>query len=285
MTKGNAPSLAVVVLSFGAPDVLVEAVRSVLAQQVPVEVLVINSGGGNARALLLSHGIDFPVIEFEERLFVGAARNCGIRATRAPIVAFLASDCLALPGWVANRIEAHRSSRAVASSLVTSHPDRVIPWAAHLSLFARRLPGASPKVALAFGASYDRALFDKYGLFREDLRASEDYEFHRRLPTPLKPVICNAVRTVHRNPTHLAELVADQFRRGNRAAAALRDIEGSDPRRLVRTWWRRIVDPIRISSRALAPAEKRVARWAWVLLPIIATAYCLGLAWPKRLRD
>jgi hypothetical protein len=36
---------------------------------------------------------------------------------------------------------------------------------------------------IAYGASYDRRLFEEHGYFREDLRVGEDAEFNRRLPT------------------------------------------------------------------------------------------------------
>jgi hypothetical protein len=38
----------------------------------------------------------------------GSARNIGIKATRAPYVAFLASDCRATQGWARKRLAAHR---------------------------------------------------------------------------------------------------------------------------------------------------------------------------------
>ena len=82
-----------VVLVVGASELAVDAVRSLLTQDPPVEILVVNSGGGGMAARLAAHGLDVPVIEREERLFVGGARNIGIEATRAPYVAFLASDC------------------------------------------------------------------------------------------------------------------------------------------------------------------------------------------------
>ncbi|MBN9023617.1 MAG: glycosyltransferase family 2 protein, partial [Rhizobiales bacterium] len=88
----GAPELAAIVLALGAPDEAVEAVRSLLAQDPPVEIVVVNSGGGGMAAKLRAAGIDVPVIEREERLYAGAVRNLGIAATRAPFVGFLAAD-------------------------------------------------------------------------------------------------------------------------------------------------------------------------------------------------
>ena len=92
-----------VVIGYRAPAELVGAVRSLLAQDVPLEILVVNSGGGDAAGLLARAGLSVRVVETEERLFAGGARNRGIENTAAPHVAFLASDCLACPGWASAR--------------------------------------------------------------------------------------------------------------------------------------------------------------------------------------
>jgi len=44
------PELAVVVIGYRAPPDLAAAVRSVLDQSIPLEIVVVNSGGGNAKA-------------------------------------------------------------------------------------------------------------------------------------------------------------------------------------------------------------------------------------------
>ena len=79
----SAPDLACVVLGLGNPPELPDAVRSLLSQSEPIEVVVVNSAGGGAAAALAAAGLDVPVIERAERLLPGAVRNLGIAATRA----------------------------------------------------------------------------------------------------------------------------------------------------------------------------------------------------------
>ena len=189
------PQLAVVVLALGAPAEAVDAVRSLLEQEPQVELVVVNSGGGGMAQLLARHGIDVPVIEREERLYAGAARNIGIGATRAPHVAFLASDCMATTGWARARIAAHSAgAAAVGSAVLNGSPRNPFAWAGHLSLWSRRMPGA-PK-GLAYGASYDRRLFETHGFFREDLRAGEDTEFKQRLPELRPDGTAGSIRSI-----------------------------------------------------------------------------------------
>jgi glycosyltransferase involved in cell wall biosynthesis len=90
--------IACAVLSLRNEPGLTAAVQSLLAQEEPLEVVVVNSGGHDPTDTLREAGIEVPVIHRKERLYVGGARNLGIDATRAPYVAFLAADCIALPG-------------------------------------------------------------------------------------------------------------------------------------------------------------------------------------------
>lgn len=131
------------------------------------------------------------------------ARACflaprAITATQAPVVAFLADDCLAEPGWLRERLKAHDAGpRAVASALLCHKPNNPCALAAHLSLYVRRMPRAAPDVALTYGVSYARDLFDVHGLFREDMESGEDTEFNKRLGSTGKPMWCPTVRTIH----------------------------------------------------------------------------------------
>lgn len=270
--------IAVIVLAVGAPPALADAVRSLLAQDVVPEILVVNSDGGDARSLLAAHSLEVAVLEFQQRLFAGAARNAGIAATQAPIVAFLACDCLAEPGWVANRLARHHAGHTtVASAVTNSHPHKLVAWAAHVCTYAKRMPQVPEKSAIRFGASYERSVFARHGLFREDLRTGEDSEFHQRLSAAERPVWAPEVRTVHRNPTSLPAMLADQFRRGRRAGKAYGAVFGLSPARVVTKRCRSILQAHRIARRALSGGERRLVIAAWPLVVIGMLAHGAGI--------
>ena len=275
------PALACAVLSLRDEPSLVEAVRSLLCQSEPVEVVVVNSGGGDPAARLAAVGIDVPVVGVEERLYPGAVRNIGIEITRAPFVAFLAADCLAEPGWAAGRLrEHHAGAAAVASSVGNAFPHSPSAWASLLLLHNRLLDVNTPSQRLLYGLSYDRRLFDRYGSFREDLRAGEDTEFNARLGPEANVVAAADVRTAHRYPTTISAMLRDAYRRGRLQAAMVGQIErgpqgrprsikvaSRGPRNILRSLW--------CVWRTSPPARARLLR-AWPLVAVGGVVYSLG---------
>ncbi len=213
----NPPEMAVVVISVGAPPELERAVASILRQDVSVELVVVNSGGGDVRKWLPDGGKGVRIVESEKLWGPGTARNRGIEASRAPYVAFLAADCEAQDGWVRQRLRHHRDGvPVVASAVVNSHPLSLVAWASHLALFPNRFPGTAANKAGLYGASYDRRIFARHGLF-EEIRIGEDSEFHQRIGKQNAPQWVPEVATAHRNVTSVLQAWKDQHRRGLRS--------------------------------------------------------------------
>lgn len=190
--------LSVVVLCVDASPGLVRAVQSLIEQCPRPEIVVVNSGTATAAPLLRAAGLDVSLIESSRRLLPGAARNVGIAACHGTVVAFLAADCIALTGWVAHRLAAHRAGAdVVATPVVNPQPWNPFAAAAHVLLFSTRLPGTAQGQRLHYGASYSRALFSRHGLFRCDLRTGEDTDFHARLGQAVRWTFEPAARTAH----------------------------------------------------------------------------------------
>lgn len=274
----STPEICTIVLAHKCPPSLIEAVRSLVHQQKPGDVIVVNSGGGDAKALLRDAGLSVLVVERRERLYPGGARNLGLAFSTHRYVAFLASDCLAQPGWIAARLNAHRAGhRAVASALVSHRPRHPIAMAAHLSLFCRRMPRVPVELAQAYGASYDRQLFEQHGRFREDIEGGEDTEFHSRLAPEDRPTWCPEVRTMHRGPSTLSGFLVDQFKRGQRAARAWFAIQQRGRASfawgvIARTW-----STIRVSIHVVEPGSWLSTVTAVPLLVLGGVIYALGI--------
>lgn len=270
--------LACVVMSYRDEPFLVEAVRSVLDQDTPVEVVVVNSGGGDPAGRLAAAGINVPVHSVPQRLYPGAVRNLGIDRTRAPYVAFLAADCVATPGWAAARLRAHRAGAAgVASVLTNASPESSAAWASLLLLHNRRLAVTRPGQQLLYSLSYDRRMFDRHGRFDEQLRAGEDTEFNARLQSRERPVLAVDAVTAHRYPTGRRAMIRDAFRRGRLQAAMQGALEGRGPRN-VRVAVRGplgVLRAIDVSLRSPS-AQRRLLIRSWPLMIAGAVAYTVG---------
>lgn len=270
------PELACAVLSYQDEPFLVEAVRSVLNQDVAIEVIVVNSGGGNVAEKLQAAGLDVPVCSFTQRLYPGAVRNIGIDRTHAPYVAFLAADCLAEPGWAAARLREHRAgAAAVASVLTNAYPASLTAWASLLLLHNRRLAVTKPRQQLHYSLSYARELFERFGRFREDLRVGEDTEFNARFSQHTHTVLALDAVTAHRYPTRLKTMLRDAFRRGRLQARTHGAIEGRRPSRLLVALRgpRNIQQALVVSQRS--PQRATLLR-AWPLAVAGGFAYSLG---------
>jgi len=270
--------LACAVLSFRDEPFLVDAVRSVLDQSIPVEVVVVNSGGGDPAGRLAAAGLGVAVHSFPDRLYPGAVRNVGIEQTRARYMSFLAADCLATPGWAAARMREHRAGAlAVASPPTNAYPQSSTAWASLLLMHNRRLAVTRPGQRLLYSLSYNRSLFERFGRFREDLRAGEDTEFNARFREHAQTVLAPDAVTAHRYPVELGPMLRDAFRRGRLQARMQGAIEGRGPRN-VRVALRGPFSVLRslvVSVRSPRPERSTLLR-AWPLVIAGGVAYTAG---------
>ena len=248
------PALACCVLSLRDEPGLVATVMSLLAQEPRPELVVVNSGGGDPEGALAAAGIGVPVVDVPERRSVGAVRNLGVAATRAPNVAWLAADCIALPGWAAGRLAGHDAgATAVTGALAVTPGAPPAAHAQHLLLHHRRRPDTRPAQRLIEGLSITRTALELYGPFREDLAIGEDTEYGARLLAAGEPIAWGeGVVSAHHYEESLGGLVRDQFKRG-RAAAVDRARNGS---RLPRQIAARNVRNIGRAARAARPEER-----------------------------
>jgi glycosyltransferase involved in cell wall biosynthesis len=272
-------AIAVVVLSLGPRPTLIDAVRSLCDQDEKAEIVIVHTGPGDAAALLRSAGLDVRVVSSPRPMYPGGVRNVGVAATRAPIVAFLADDCEARPGWVRLRREAHEAGHdAVASALVSHRPYRPIALAAHVSLFVNRLPGAKPRFAQRYGVSYRRVLLERVGPFREDLRAGEDSDLNDRIGAPEAIHWDPRIQTAHHGTERLCQFLADQAQRGRRMVDTRLALQDGMANRVVVDAIVRTGRTLRRSVGAVESRQVPVLALAAPLVVMGGVAYACGAA-------
>jgi glycosyltransferase involved in cell wall biosynthesis len=279
--NGSGGTLACVVLSLANEPGVVAAVRSLVGQEPRPEVVVVNSGGGDPRPGLAEAGLDVPVVNRRERLYPGAARNLGIAATAGRYVAFLAADCRATPGWVAARLRAHRAgAAAVASAIADPVGASRSASAVQLLLYAGRMTDTPAHERQLYGVSYDRSLFDRLGLFREDLQGTEDREFNLRLVDAPRIAWSSEVVTVHEHPERPLAALRYLYGRGQRELWGR--LAANEQGRVVRDLLAQTLARMPRALRAMERDARSARRRGWPLLIPGTAAYAAGVLHASR---
>jgi len=123
------PSITVVVPSADRRDLLREALASLAVQTYPndkVDVIVVDDGSRDGTVEMLDtveSPISMQVLRNETRTGAAAARNRGVAAASGAIVAFIDSDCRAVPTWLETMAASMRDGVDVVQGVTTADPD------------------------------------------------------------------------------------------------------------------------------------------------------------------
>ncbi len=208
----NASRVSVVIPTRNRAELVLRAVRSVLAQTRPAdEILVIDDGSTDGTAVQVR--ASFAQVRCAEipPSGVSAARNHGIRQTSGEWVAFLDSD----DEWLPTKLERQLAALTSAPDpLAVCHTDeiwirngrRVNPGARHAkrggAIFQHCLPlcAMSPSSVLIH-----RRVFARVGDFDENFPACEDYDLWLRI-TAVFPVLYLAEPLIRKHGGHPDQL-------------------------------------------------------------------------------
>lgn len=272
--NGRGP-LTVIILGLRAPKELRQTVDAVLAQSDETEIVLVNSGGGDVARLLGARCAHLRLIEVEEPLFVGAARNIGMDASAGRWVSFLAADCVPEPGWVAARLTRHQAGAvSVATAVIPQRPGSLVAALTWSMRFHSRDPGVDAEKAQLFGRSYDRQAMRRVGYFPPARRQGEDDDYNARMDK-LEPVVWAPEIVVrHHDPRTAFGSILDAWRRGNRARLPVNvSRKQAEQRRINR---------LKQFRQSDLPAEFRLGFVGSFLLPLtrwlFVRAYLAGLS-------
>ena len=164
--------VAVVIPTLRRPAELERAIRSVFAQTTLPACIVVadNDPDGSAAAVLerLSPEAPFPLVyAHAPRPGVATARNVGLAATEAGLIAFLDDDEIAAPGWLAALLSAQRALGAdvVFGPIQGRAPDASAWTRPYLErFFSRTGPSSDTVIDEAYGCG--NALFVRAATLR-----------------------------------------------------------------------------------------------------------------------
>ena len=194
--------------TYNRGALLADAIRSVLAQTAPdtpvFELLVVdNNSSDDTRAIVQREAAADRRVRylFEPQQGLSHARNAGINATSAPIIAFTDDDVRAGSDWVAALFRAFLEfpdASIVGGRVLPMWPSPPPAWltADHWSPLAIvdygdapiRITPADPRCLVGANMAFRRSVFESIGMFATDFQrvgnrigSLEDHEFLLRL--------------------------------------------------------------------------------------------------------
>lgn len=186
------PGVTVVIPAFNAAHAVSEAIGSVREQGIALQVVVVDDGSTDDTPAVVTALGDVTYIRQENR-GPAAARNRGIAAAAAPLIAFLDADDVWTPGRLRLLTALLDESPAAGMALGTTAFEA-------LDAGGRWVAFDAPRLIPHLGAALvRREVFEKHGRFDESLRASEDVDWILRVRDGGVPIaVTREVVQVHR---------------------------------------------------------------------------------------
>ena len=217
--------MTIIVCSYNARQVIENSLNSLGHQHTSddYEVIVVDSGEDGTAGFVRAVFPEVRLVRSRRRLWPGAARNLGIRCSRAPFISFVPADGEASRQFVAARLDKHRHGYPLVGGTVTDgYPRSIVGRAAYQLEFSALQPSARllARQAVPHALSYSRQVFDRLGLFPEDVRTGEDSVFNERcMAAGLRCAFEERAQVSHHNPRSLREFLLHEVEHGRGLAS------------------------------------------------------------------
>jgi glycosyltransferase involved in cell wall biosynthesis len=182
--------VSVVIPTYDRRHLVTEAVWSAVSQDVEgLEIIVVDDGSSDGTADHLGAlGIPLTLLRLPHSGVIARVRNAGIRQASGPLIAFLDSDDLWLPGKLRRQLDylaAHPEVGVVYTDQYRQRGDRILPRTRFDDFPPRaRVVWRDTLRGLCVQTSsvvVRREIFDAAGLFDEDLLLYEDADLWSRM--------------------------------------------------------------------------------------------------------
>lgn len=208
------PRISIIIPHLNTPELLVNALRAVAGQQIDhghAEIIVVDNG---SRHPLTPLAAAWPGVRFlgEPTPGPGPARNTGVAASGAPLLAFIDADVTVLPGWLQAGLDALDAGPPGPIGgdvrIGVANPARLSGAEAFECVFAFRQRDYIRRKHYSVTANLmmARAVFDVAGPFdgidHPEDRAFGERSFAAGLPTTFVP----AMRALHPPRQNLAQM-------------------------------------------------------------------------------
>lgn len=186
-TENNFPLISIIIPTFNRADWIEAAIESILMQTFQnFELLVIDDGSTDNTQKIVSRCDEKIKYYFQKNKGPSAARNYGIKKAKGKYICFLDSD----DRWVVNKLETQVNLVAADPNIKICYTDEI--WIrsgvrVNQKIIHKKYSGWIYQHCLPLciispsSVMIHRELFDKVGLFDEDLIVCEDYDLWLRV--------------------------------------------------------------------------------------------------------
>jgi glycosyltransferase involved in cell wall biosynthesis len=170
--------VSAVIPAYNARPFIGDAIRSVLDQPDPVNLIVVDDGSTDGTSdEVASFGNDVHLIRFERNRGLPSALNSGVENARGDVIGFLDADDLWSPGRIGAEVE-----------LLSRMPEAPALWGRTRIVFLSgesQVGSSSPEWPPAFFPALGsmlirRTVFERLGRFDPTLRHAQDFDFLAR---------------------------------------------------------------------------------------------------------
>ena len=220
------PVISVIIPSYNSSTNIRQCLQAIRSQstELPFEIIMVDSSNDGTDQIVANEFPEVRLFHFQERLFVGAARNKGIEKARGEVMLFLDTDCVTKHTWIEQMYEAIQDFDA---DVVGGSVENGTPWSItgstgfYLEFFHFLANGERPCATPFFmggNSGYRKEVFrtnGTYNLFNEDGIPGEEFIFNWKLMKKGKVLMfLPSVAVRHLNKTGLLKVLRYQYKLG-----------------------------------------------------------------------
>ncbi|MFX0203449.1 MAG: glycosyltransferase [Candidatus Hodarchaeota archaeon] len=219
------PVVSVIVPSYNSAQYIRQCLQSLRTQrtELPFEIILVDSSDDGTDLIVAREFPEVRMFHYQERHYVGSARNIGVEQATGEIVLFLDTDCIAPPTWVDQMYRAFQSAQAdgVGGSIENGTPSSITGTVGFYLEFFRFLPYDNIPYTSLFllGANcgFRKEVFENiryYDLY-DKTKIGEDFYFSWRLSQQGKKLVfAPSISVRHLNRTGLLKVMRYQYKIG-----------------------------------------------------------------------
>lgn len=184
------PEVSIIIPSYNSEKTIYLCLNSIFSQdtKLPHEIIVADSSSDRTPQIIQSNFPDVKLIHKSSRMYIGQARNAGLKKARAKIIIFIDSDCVVSDKkWMEKILDAHKRHDIIGTRIQNANPWNIFGWVLFFIEFIEFVQRKNRKasILLGYNVSYKRSILDKYGPFAGHHYVNEDLLYNSRITEPL----------------------------------------------------------------------------------------------------